>query len=244
MPTIDQASLKTFVNENIDIFHASRLNKLQTTKLTTLLKNKNPYLFRAKNITTADALVKDLLEAVLYASEEKFMGDFLERLAIFTVQQLWNGQKSPATGIDLEFTKDDVRYLVSVKSGPHWSNSSSMAQQRANFHTATAVIKQQSPREHVEPVIGICYSKSRTSFNHGIMTVYGQLFWELLTDDPDFYTTIVEPIGYRALEHNQAFYAEKERILALFAADFTEQYCDDGAINWQRLVSFNSGNHR
>lgn len=239
---LDKDVLNDFVNKNIDVFHSSRLVKLQQTKLTEILKNKNPYLFRAKNINTAGDLVKDLLEAVLYASEEKFMGDFLERLAIFAAEQMWGGQKSSTTGIDLEFTKHGIRYLVSVKSGPNWGNSSSQAKQREKFHTAIGVIKQQSPETHVEAVQGICYSKRRTSHNHGIMTVYGQSFWTLLTDDKDFFTDIVEPIGYKAKEHNEAFLKEKARILNLFAAEFMEKYCDDGVINWERLVQFNSGN--
>jgi hypothetical protein len=212
---LDKGVLNEFVNKNIDVFHHSRLAKLQQTKLTEILKNKNPYLFRAKNITTAGDLVKDLLEAVLYASEEKFMGDFLEKLAIFVVEQMWGGQKSSTTGIDLEFTKHGIRYLVSVKSGPNWGNSTSNAKQRDYFHIAVGVIKQQSPETHVEAVQGICYSKRRTSHNHGIMTVYGQSFWNLLTDDKDFYTDIVEPIGYKAEEHNKAFLQEKSRIVTL-----------------------------
>jgi hypothetical protein len=227
MPEIDKDLLKKFVNENIDIFHDSRLNKLQSTQLTDLLKKKNPYLFRAKNLVTASDLVKDLLEAVLYASEEKFMGDFLERLAIYVVQEMWNGQKSSTTGIDLEFKKNDSRYLVSVKSGPSWGNSTSNAKQREYFHTAVAVIRQQSPLERVEPVLGICYSKKRTSYANGIMTIHGQLFWELLTDDADFYMDIVEPIGYRAQEHNEHFFKEKARILNLFTQEFMEKFCDE-----------------
>jgi len=239
---LDKDALNNFVNENIDVFHSSRLIKLQQTKLSQILRNKNPYLFRAKNINTAGDLVKDLLEAVLYASEEKFMGDFLEKLTIFVVEQMWGGQKSSTTGIDLDFTKHDIRYLVSVKSGPNWSNSSSMAKQRDNFNTAIRVIRQQSPEARVEAVLGICYSKKSTSYNHSIMTVYGQSFWHLLTDDKDFYTDIIEPIGYKAKEHNEAFLLEKARILNLFAAEFMNDYCDDGVINWDKLVQFNSGN--
>jgi hypothetical protein len=239
---LNKDALKEFVNTNIDTFHGSRLNKLQQTKLTEILKNKNPYLFRAKNITTAGDLVKDLLEAVLYASEEKFMGDFLERLAIFVVEQMWNGQKSSTTGIDLDFTKHGIRYLVSVKSGPNWSNSSSMAKQRDNFNTAIRVIKQQSPEAHVEAVLGICYSKKATSHNYNVMTVHGQAFWNLLTDDKEFYMDIIEPIGYRAEEHNNAFAEEKARILNLFTVDFMKDYSNNGSINWDKLVKFNSGN--
>lgn len=242
MTAISHDALRAFVNEHIDSFHTSRLATLENTRLDDLLKRKNPYLFKAKSLNTAGELVEDLLTSVLYASEEKFMGDFLEKLAIFVVHELWNGQKSSTTGIDLEFNKNDIRYLVSVKSGPNWGNSTSNTKQREYFRTAVAVIRQQSPNERIEPVLGICYSKKRTSYANGITTIHGQAFWELLTDDPNFYTAIVEPIGYRSADHNDAFMLAKARILNLFAAKFMEQYCSDGVINWEKLVAFNSGN--
>jgi hypothetical protein len=242
MATIDREVLNDFVNKNIDSFHGFRLLKLENTKLKDILRRKNPYLFKAKNINTASDLIRELLDAVLYASEEKFMGDFLESLAIFIVSKLWEGQKSSSHGIDLEFTKNNVRYLVSVKSGPNWSNSSSYKQQIADFHTAQRVLRQASQQGQVESVLGICYSKKEMSFRNGITHIYGQAFWHLLTDDKNFYTEIVEPIGYRAKEHNEAFSKAKDRIINLFTRDFITEFCEDGQIGWDKLVRFNSGN--
>lgn len=76
MAIIDKTTLDDFVNKNIDSFHSSRLTKLEATQLNDILKTKNPYLFKAKNLNTAAELVTDLLEAVLSSSEEKFMGGF------------------------------------------------------------------------------------------------------------------------------------------------------------------------
>jgi len=206
------------------------------------LRRKNPYLFRAKDINTAGDLVKELLSAVLSASEEKFMGDFLEGLAIFLVGSLYNGQKSSSQGIDLEFTKDNVRYLVSVKSGPNWSNSSSYKQQVTDFHTAQKVIRQAGLQGQIETVLGICYSSKATSYRNGVMHLHGQAFWNLLTGDANFYTQIVKPIGYRAKEHNDAFEHERSRLLNVFTQQFMNDFCIDGVIDWERVVRFNSGN--
>ena len=242
MQSISEQVLKEFVNQNIDTFHGLRLAKLSQTKLKDLLRRKNPYLFRAKNINTAGDLVKELLNAVLSASEEKFMGDFLEDLAIFIIGQLYSGQKSSAQGIDLEFTNENIRYLVSVKSGPNWSNSSSYKQQITDFHTAQKVIRQASFQSQIECVLGICYSNKATGYRNGVTHLHGQSFWNLLTGDPEFYTHIVEPIGYRAKEHNDAFEVEKSRLVNLFTLEFMNDFCDDGAINWEKLVWFNSSN--
>lgn len=60
---------------------------LTLTKSGGLLKRKNPYLFRAKNIQTSGEFVKYALDAFLSSSEETMFGNFLERLAIHILSQ-------------------------------------------------------------------------------------------------------------------------------------------------------------
>lgn len=44
--------------------------------------------------------------------------------------------KSAAEGVDLEFNKDGKKYLVSIKSGPNWGNSSQIKKMIDNFNKA------------------------------------------------------------------------------------------------------------
>ena len=60
-----QKSIIDFVEHNIQSFHEKRLTSLQELKLDKVLKRKNPYLFKAKNIIIADDLVRGLLDAHL-----------------------------------------------------------------------------------------------------------------------------------------------------------------------------------
>jgi hypothetical protein len=75
MKPLDLDKVRQFVNENIVDFHQARLNSLEGLTLDKLLKKKNPYLFKAKHITTAEQLTRSLLEAYLSSSEEKHFGD-------------------------------------------------------------------------------------------------------------------------------------------------------------------------
>ena len=56
------------------------------------------------------------------------------------------------------------------------------------------------------------------------------------------YTDIVEPLGFSAREHNESFLEEKTRIVNYFTQKFSEDFCNDGVIDWSKLVKFNSGN--
>jgi len=242
MEKINIKEINDFVNKNISIFHQNKLKSLRSINLKGILKKKNPYLFKAKNITVAGDLVKSILDAFLSSSEEKLFGDFLEELAVFISSKTCNGRKSAATGIDLEFTNDNTLHLVSVKSGPNWGNSSQQRKQETDFQNAVKVFKQSRHRLNVQPVLGICYGKVRTSYLRGYLKVVGQNFWYLISENENLYTDIIEPLGYRAKQHNTKFKREKSKIVNLFTKEFLEDFSEDGIINWKKLVEFNSGN--
>lgn len=236
------STLNDFVNINIEKFHNNKLKTLSDINLKNILKKKNPYLFKAKNIALASDFITEILDAFLSSSEEKLFGDFLEELAIFISASTCGGRKSSATGIDLEFDKSNTRYLISVKSGPNWGNSSQQKKQRDDFNKAVTVLKQSSHTLHVQPVLGICYGKTKTTYLHGYMKVVGQNFWYLLGDKESLYTDIIEPIGYEAKRHTDHFIKKKNEIINQFTEGFLKEFCDGGVINWVKLVQFNSGN--
>lgn len=242
MNSLDMSEVCEFVNENIVDFHNRRIYSLESLGLKKLLK-KNPYLFKAKNITTANELITGLLDAFLSSSEEKLFGDFLEELAVFIVGKTYNGHKSTAPGVDLEFFKNDIHYIVSIKSGTNWGNSSQHKKLREDLTNAVKRIKQSHHASNVQSVLGICYGKTRTAYLRGYRKVVGQNFWYLISDNTELYKDIIEPIGYRAKEHNETFYREKSRVVNRFSKSFLDNYCNEnGDINWDKLVEFNSGN--
>lgn len=71
----------------------------------------------------------------------------------------------------------------------------------------------------------------------------GQNFWYLISENSNLYTDIIEPIGYRAKEHTEAFELERSRVINRFTLEFTKRFCDNTyAIDWVKLVQFSSGN--
>ena len=115
------AHARTYVAKNIGPrFHQKRLDKLEELQLSQVLRRKNPYLFRAKDVATAAEFVKQLVDAHQSSSEEALFGDFLEGPAISICSRAFKGRKSATEGIDLEFERDGHRYVVSIKSGPNW----------------------------------------------------------------------------------------------------------------------------
>lgn len=243
MKPLDLTEVRDFVNENIVDFHQRRIKTLEGLSLNRLLA-KNPYLFKAKNILTAEKLISGLLDAFLSSSEEKFFGDFLEELAIFVAGKTCDGHKSTAPGVDLEFSHDNIYYVVSIKSSSNWGNSSQQRKLEEDLRDAATRLKQSRRGLNVQPVLGICYGKAKTGYLRGYLKIAGQNFWHLISENKDLYTDIIEPIGHRVEELNRAFAEELARITNRFTHQFIERFCDDtGAIDWVKLVEFNSGNY-
>jgi hypothetical protein len=149
-----------------------------------------------------------------------------------------------APGVDLEFVNRGCHYLVSIKSGPNWGNSSQVKRLEQDLQNAGARLKQSKHVANVQPVLGICYGKARTSYLRGYLKVVGQNFWYLISEDKDLYTDIVEPIGYKAKAHGDAFLGEKARVTNKLTGLFLVGFCDDThAIDWVKVVEFNSRNY-
>jgi len=243
MKKLNLKQVEGYVNKNIVIFHQNKIKPLEKQSLKKLLKKKNPYLFRAKNITIASDFIQNLLEATISSSEEKIFGNFLEELAIYISSKTANGRKSSATGIDLEFNHDNIHHIVSIKSGVNWGNSSNQIKLAQDFLKAQTVLKQSNRTLNVQPILGICYGKTKTNtWKDVALKLVGQSFWYLLSKNENLYTDIIEPLGYKAKQHNDQFNKEKNRLLNLFTQEFLRDFCDNGVINWKKIVQFNSGN--
>jgi len=153
MNPLNLNEVREYVNENIVDFHQRRTSSLEGLTLKKLL-NKNPYLLKAKNTETASELIVSLLDAFLSSSEEKLFGDFLEGLARFVAGKTTGGHKSAAPGVDLEFINDGVHYVVSIKSGPNWGNSSQQRRLEQDLRDAATRVKQANRAANVQPVLG------------------------------------------------------------------------------------------
>lgn len=237
------ANAQSFVAEQIKPgFHDKRLASIEKLKLRSILKRKNPYLFRAKAVSAAPDLVKQLLDAHLSSNEETLFGEFLESMAIFVCQQVYGGMKSTSEGIDLEFTRTQcgTRYAVSIKNGPNWGNSRQISKMVSDFNRIKQIA---GHRAHIVCVNGCCYGQDGTPHKEkGYLKLCGQDFWHLISNEPTLYQAIVEPLGHQARIRCDEFNDAYGRVLTRFTRDFTDLFClPDGGIDWKKILELNSG---
>ncbi len=242
MPELSRSVIVDFIEPCIQTFHEKRLESIRSLQLKKILLRKNPYLFKAKNFSTAHDLVKSLLEAYLSSQEEGIFGSFLEELAIFICHRVYGGRKSLAEGIDLEFEREKIKYIVSIKSGPNWGNSRQLARMKDDFRKAKKIFGTQSLKSNVVAINGCCYGKDQKPDKGDYLKLCGQRFWEFISGDENLYTEIIEPLGHRAKEKNEQFAEEYAKVINKFTLEFSQEYCDNsGKIMWEKLVRLNSG---
>lgn len=231
-----------YVEENIGTFHQKRIDSLKRLQLKTVLKKKNPYLFKAKHLLTAEQIIRKLTDAFISSNEETMFGDWLEGLAIYINQRVYGGWKSGITGIDLEFDKNNVRYIVTIKSGPNWGNSSQIAKMKNDFNKAKRTLRTSNSGLIVTAVNGCCYGIDNKPDKGDYFKYCGQNFWEFISGKQNLYKDIIEPLGHKAKEQNNTFLESYSKMINKFTKEFANDFCDDqGNINWEYLVEFNSG---
>ena len=238
---MEKSKLVNFIKLNITAFHESRLESLKGLKLSRVLERKNPYLYKAKNINTCESLIKTVVDAHLSSQEETIFGEFLEKLAIFVCGETMGGYKSGIEGIDLEIDMNNIRYIIAIKSGPNWGNSSQIKKMKTDFAKAIKTIRTQNSSAHILAINGCCYGRCAKPDKGEYFKYCGQKFWEFITGNEDFYIDIIEPLGHKAKRHNDAFCREYDKIVNIFTKAFIADYClEDGSINWDKIVKMNS----
>jgi hypothetical protein len=241
MEKLNLTDVSQYVEQNIGIFHQKRIQSLDGLKLAKVLKRKNPYLFKAKHVLTAEQIIKSLVDAHISSNEETVFGDWLEGLAIFINHKVYDGRKSGITGIDLEFDKQGTRNIVAIKSGQNWGNSSQIAKMIADFKTAKKTLRTSNSQLNIVAVNGCCYGRDNRPDKGDYFKYCGQRFWEFISGDSDLFTEIIEPLGHNAKEKNDDFVKSYSQMINKFTKEFANGFCkDSGDIDWDKLVRFNS----
>ena len=198
MKTLDIQKVVQYVEENIGYFHQKRIQSLDKLKLSQVLKRKNPYLFKAKSMQTSEQIIRGIVDAHISSNEETIFGNWLEGLAIFISNEVYGGYKSGITGIDLEFDKENIRYIVTIKSGNNWGNSSQIKKMISDFKTAKKTLRTSNSQINVVAINGCCYGKENNPDKGDYFKYCGQEFWEFISGNEDLYTELIEPLGHQA----------------------------------------------
>lgn len=238
----DEQAVVRAIATALETFYTTLIEKIDKLNIQKVMKRKNPYLYRAKAMQSASEIVDSVLTAFVSSSEETMFGNcFFEPIAIAAS----GGSKALAEGIDIMFqdNKNNTIYAIAVKSGPSVFNADSKKRQEQNFMTASKLAQQVKAR--YEAYIGYCYGKKNDS-GRGKPKMYqelaGKRFWTELTGDEEFYIKIIDYMGTMPEQYVAEYKESYNKAANRLVREFSNSFCkEDGSIDWERLVEFNSG---
>lgn len=73
MKKLNLKDVTKYVEKNIGTFHQKRIAGLDGLRLNRVLVKKNPYLFKAKYILTAQDIIKSLTDAYISSQEGNYI---------------------------------------------------------------------------------------------------------------------------------------------------------------------------
>ncbi len=200
-------------------------------------------MFKALGVESATEIVEGLLRAFLSSSDETIFGNvFFEPI----VKAVSGGVVSPTEGVDIAIETDTRYTAIAVKSGPNPFNSSQVKRQDQEFRTLRSRLMKL--QKQFDPLLGHCYG--RRSGEPTDKRVYrirmGQAFWAELTGDDDFYLKLMDAISVKITqEHRVKYHVAWEHAVNRYVQEFTRDFCaSNGAIDWSKLLAFNSGRPR
>jgi hypothetical protein len=166
----------------------------------------------------------------------------LEGLAIFINEKVYGGRKSGIPNIDLEFDNDNIRFIVTIKSGPNWGNSSQIAKLVSDFKSAKKTLRTSNSQLNIIAINGCCYGFDNKPDKGDYFKYCGQEFWSFISGNENLYIDLIEPLGHKAKERDEDFQKLYSHMINKFIKEFSIIYCNDiGEIDWEKLVQFNSG---
>ena len=249
MKNLNYNQFNKFIESDvIHPFYQKRLLSLKKIKLNYLIKRKNPYLFKAKNIQTAGDFSKYLLDAFLSSQEETFFGDLLENLAIHICKQMFDGKKAEQvkfSSVDLIFKRDNKLYIVGIKSGPNWGNSDQLNAMKGNFKKSKETLKKEGEKLRIISVNGCMYGKDnkplkkdKKDYKRNYYKLCGQQFWELISADDKLYKKIIEPLDKEAKKRDEVFQSLYVKKLNEMTKDLIELFYTDNDLDWNKIIDY------
>lgn len=220
-------------------FYANRLSNLEKLSLRKVLAKKNPYLYRALGVEKASEIVEGIMAAYISSSDETIFGNcFFEPLARLAAR----GKVADGEGVDFVVESKSKILAVAVKSGPNWGNADQHKRQSTNFDALRKRLHK--IQKQFDPLCGQCYGRqsSEPSDNARYRRRSGQIFWKEITGDPDFYLHLVRLMKDVPAKNRPKYRALWDQAVNRFTAEFMRDFCTKaGAIDWDKLVAFGSG---
>ena len=227
---------QAMANQIVSVFESSFAHpfadKLRSLNIKDIIKNKNPYLYRASGIITCEELVRRAFQDSVSASPEGYFGAFFEGVA-----RIISGGIKPVGGgeVDLDVRSGNTAHLYVIKSGAKGFNDSSRDKAERDLESAERRLWQD--RITTRKKIAFAYGRKKSDIKRGIEVLSSNQFWAETSGDQEFYKKLLDVCAELAPLYTADMAAPYEGLLA----QAHELFCDDNTVDWDKVLRLVSG---
>lgn len=147
-------------------------------------------------------------------------------------------------GIDLEFERNEILHIISIKSGSNWGNSAQKKQMIENFRRARQVYHQGASKSEIRAIEGCCYGITGKKFDKGThQKMCGREFWELISGRDFTYQSVFQLIGEISDTLHETYEREYAVTIERLSKELSQDYAlENGEINWDKILNLNAVN--
>ena len=233
-------------NERLDLFLEEGFSQIdQSLKIVIdrvtpeqILSEFDPYFLAAQDIHTAHDLVDQTFRSYLGRIEKESIEVLLKRLAADVCGRIYGCKTESAKGVDLEFVKEDIVYLICVKPDPGWGSTQQVSHMVANLKSAKRNLRIKNPELSVGVIIGCLYGRDEQFDKGEYWKLCGQRFWAFISGNDDLYIQIIESLVHRAKQRNDDFQKSYARAINRLEREVLTDFVSNDLVDWDRLIQF------
>ena len=111
----------------------------------------------------------------------------------------------------------------------------------SDFKTAKKTLRTSNSKLQIVAVNGCCYGRDNKPDKGEYFKYCGQRFWDFISGDSELFVKIIEPLGHETKEKSDNFINSYSQMINKFTKEFMNELCkDNGEIDWDKMVRFNS----
>lgn len=187
---LDNKELYAFIEDNLHDISLKRLELLKNIRLSMLLKQNCPLIFKVKFFLDISVIIKALLDIYISNIDDEILDNYLYKLSYYIKKKFKKNKEN----------KSYIGRFQDIRKGkPTVENSKKY---------------------------------------------YDRKYWILISGEEDFFSRIIKSAVNRVKENNEDYINQYYANLNRFTGEFIKTFCyESGAINWDKLLEFNSPNN-
>jgi hypothetical protein len=232
-------AVEKFIRKEITKFHNKKIKKIRNLSTRELI-NGDPFLVAMNNVNTGLCWIRQCVDRIVFASEETLRGHVYENIAKFILKLRFK-EITLDSPVDIVLEGKHNIFLIEIKSGSSWGNSSQWFALRKHFEAAEKQINLMKINKSVIKLLGICYGNSRhIERDDGIIELRGPAFWTFVSGSTNFYFTLGKLCNSNSKLYAKKVELEKHKTILRLMEQFKGNVCyNNGEINKKKLLELN-----